>query len=334
MKNIRFGILGCGMIANVHAQALSQAKGAVLYGVCDNDSSRAEKFSRDHGVKFYESYNDMLGDRDIDAICICTPSCFHAQNAIDAMMSGKHVVLEKPMALTVADAERVIEVSERSGKILTVISQLRFSSDIAKVKKLISENAFGKISLCSLYMKYYRSKEYYASGSWRGKKAFDGGGALMNQGIHGVDLLTYIVGNVVDVKGCVRTLSHDIEVEDSAVATLRFENGALGVIEASTCAYPGFNRRIEICGDKGYVIIRENRIEELMINGERVETESFVSESTSSDPSAVQSDMHKLQIENFVNAINGDEDILVDCHAGKKALEIIEAIYKTSESEC
>jgi predicted dehydrogenase len=237
------------------------------------------------------------------------------------------------MALSTAEADALVKASEEAGKLVTVISQLRFSEDIQKVKRLVAENAFGKISLCNLYMKYYRSPSYYSSSPWKGTLKFDGGGALMNQGIHGVDLLQYLVGGVKHVQGKIATLSHRIEVEDTVVATVELENGALGVIVGSTCAYPGFERRIEIHGETGYAILTENYIAQLMIDGKVVPLKEFSASKTAQDASAVDSECHTLQIENLLDAIEGKAPLLVDCREGKKAVEIIEKIYCSSESQ-
>ncbi len=328
MKTLKFGILGCGMIANIHAEAIKNVEGAELIGAADARRESTEKFAEKYGVKAYSSFEEMLADKEIGAVCVCTPSFLHAENAIQALKAGKHVALEKPMALNTADADEIIRTCEETGKKLTVISQLRFSDDINKVKKLVEEGAFGKITLGDLYMKYYRSEEYYSSSAWKGKLAFDGGGALMNQGIHGVDLLTYILGDVKKVSGEIRTLSHKIEVEDTAAAVVEFESGALGVIEASTCAYPGFDRKIERHGDKGYAVIKEDKIERLMINGKKSGTEEEKAKAaTSSDPSALSCALHARQLGNFVKAIDGKEKLVIDAEEGRKAVAIIRKIY-------
>lgn len=325
-KSVKFGILGCGMIANIHADAIKNIKNVELVGVADNYVEFAQKFASKHGVKAFESYEQML-DSDIDVVCICTPSFLHADNAIDALNSGKHVVVEKPMSLTVEGADRVAEASKESGKLVTVISQLRFSEDVIRLKECVESGAFGKISLCTLTMKYYRSKEYFASSNWKGTLKFDGGGALMNQGIHGVDLMQYVMGGVKSVSGKIGTLCHSVEVEDTAVATVEFISGALGVIVASTCAYPGFDRKLEIHGEKGYAVLTENNLEKLMIDGKEVELKAFAKSNTASDPTAVASAMHQKQIENLLLAIEGKAKVLVDCSEGKKAVKIITDIY-------
>lgn len=325
----KFGIVGCGMIASIHADAIKKIDNAVLYAVADNNKESAKAFAQKENVIAYESFEKMLNDKEIDVVCICTPSCFHAQNAIDAMKKGKHVVVEKPMAFNKADAKRVLSVSKKTGKMVTVVSQLRFTEDVKKLKSFVEQGAFGKITLCSLNMKYYRSKEYYASSPWKGKKKFDGGGALMNQGIHGIDLMQYIMGGVKEVKGKIRTLCHKIEVEDTAVAIVEFNCGALGVVQASSCAYPGFERRIEIHGETGYAVLKEGTIEKLMIDKKEVPLNNeYVASGSASDPTAMDSDLHAEQIKNLIGAISGKEKLLVDCVEGAKAVEIIEKIYK------
>jgi predicted dehydrogenase len=297
-------------------------------GVADKDPTVAEQFAHRHGTRAYLDYEEMLSDPAVDVICVCTPSCFHVSNTLRALEEGKHVVLEKPMAFCTADADRIIHGCQQSEKQVTVISQLRFSEDVARVKALLRENAFGRISLCSLSMKYYRGREYYAHSSWKGTRSFDGGGALMNQGIHGIDLLQYLMGPVKDVLGQTGTLFHHIEVEDTAVAAIRFESGALGVIEASTCAYPGFERRIELHGDQGYVILSEDRIEKLMVRGEEVIVPAYPKTiRTARDPRTLDCELHKKQMEHFLSAIRGETPLLMDAREGRRAIELIERIY-------
>ncbi len=328
-KVLNFGILGCGVIADFHAQAIRSLDNAKLIGAADNSPKRAEQFSEKYAIKKYESYEEMLADDNVDAVCICTPSGFHAQNAIDALNAAKHVVLEKPMALNSEDIERVITATKENNRLLTVISQLRFSSDIKRVKDLMAQNAFGKIVFCDLYMKYWRSAEYYSSSDWKGTLKFDGGGALMNQGIHGIDLLLYLAGNAKVLCSKNKTAFHDIEVEDASVSMLEFQNGAMGVIEGSTCACPGFERKIEIIGTEGSVVLKENKIEKLVVAGETLIdgiTEELAG--TANDPTAMSYELHALQLNNLINAVNGKEELLIDCYEGSRAVKLIEEIYK------
>ena len=318
------------MIAGIHAEAIAHMENARLVGVADNYLPAAEAFAERHSVKAYSTYAEMLADEEIDVVCICTPSAYHAPNAKQALLAGKHVVLEKPMALSTAEADELIAVCEQTGKKMTVICQFRFSPDVQKVKELIKEGAFGKLSLCNILMKYHRKTEYFTNSPWHGRLALEGGGALMNQGIHGIDLLEYVVGDIKRSTGRIATLSHDIEVEDTAVGMFEFENGALGVVEASTCAYPGFSRRMEIHGDRGYVLFKENRIEKLMIDGTEIKGEAIHAVSTANDPAALGYEMHRMQLSNLLDAIEGKEALLIDGREGRKAIKVIEDIYRSA----
>ena len=332
MSVIRFAIFGCGNIARVHAAAIKEIDGAELVAVSDLNVERAYSFSRTYGGRVIESYDSLVNDAEVDAICICTPSGTHAALAIKAVLNGKHVVLEKPMAITVKECEDIIAACEKTNAKLMVISQYRTMPGVQKTRELIRSGALGKLVLCNVHMKYYRSEEYYR-GSWRGTKEMDGGGALMNQGIHGVDVLHYLCGDIKTVQSNVRTLVHDIEVEDTSVAVLEFENGALGVIEAATSAYPGFNRRIEICGERGSVILKEGNIERLILRDSGV-FESYVVDDHDSANNATVLDItgHKNQMSDFVKAINGDTTVeICDQYEGIKAVRIIERIYKNSK---
>lgn len=333
MKKINFAIIGCGLISDIHASAVVELDCAELIGAWDLDPERAKAFCQKYSASPYGSLEELLGDENIDAVCICTPSIAHKEQAIAALKANKHVILEKPMALCEADAKEVCEVAESVGKLLTVVSQTRFSEAVRKVKQLISENAFGKLCFCDLYMKYYRSPEYFSASPWRGRKKFDGGGALMNQGIHGIDLMRYLVGDAKLISGKVNTLVHDIEVEDSAVALLEYECGALGVIEGSTCASPGFRRRIEINGERGYVILSDTTIEKLYIDGEMlISKEIDQHPSTAASPVLASNELHKAQLLNFISAINGDETLTVSAYDGYYAVKLIEDIYNSSEN--
>ena len=327
MRKTNFGILGCGMVARIHADALQGIKEARLCGVADARSESAAAFAQTYGIRAYPSFEEMLADKEIDAVCICTPSYLHASNAIAALSAGKHVALEKPMALSVAEADRVIDACERTGKKLTVISQLRFSPDIARVRQLIKDGAFGTLTLCELSMKQYRSEEYFTSSNWKGKRAFEGGGALMNQGIHGVDLLLYLCGDATVAKGEIRTLSHRIEVEDTAAALLTFENGALGVVTASTCAFPGFERSIRIHGDKGFVFLNENRIEKMLTKDGETVDRKLRPLGSAGDAAVLDSRFHQKQLENLIGAIEGEEELLVGYRDGRAAVKLITDIY-------
>lgn len=329
MKTINFAVFGCGVIAGIHAAAIADVEGAVLVGCADAVPAAAEKFADRWGVRTYPDFEALINSPDIDAISICTPSGTHAELAIRALERDKNVVLEKPMAITVADCDRVIAAALKSRGKITVISQLRTSPDVLRAREIVRSGKLGKIVLVELNMRYYRAPEYFI-GSWRGTKKMDGGGALMNQGIHGVDLLQYIAGPVMNIKSIVRTLSHNIEVEDTAVAAIELQSGAIGVIVASTAAHPGFDREIRINGTRGAIELREDKLVRIVIDGVDEPCEEYTSQGTASNNAALAHAGHARQIAAFVEAINSGTRPAVDEHEGRVAVEIIERIYRDS----
>ncbi len=334
-RKYRFAILGCGMIASIHAVAIQSLPDAELIGAADAFPEAAQRFCEKYGIRAYESEADLLRDAAVDVVCICTPSHCHAESAIRALESGKHVALEKPMALSTAQADQVIEACKKHDRLLTVISQLRFCEDVQRVKSLLEQNAFGKIVMCNLSMRYWRDENYFSSSSWRGRLAFEGGGALMNQGIHGIDLMQYVLGEPQVLRGQIATLHHNVEVEDTAVAVFRFEGGALGTLQGSTCTNPGFARKLEIHGDKGYVVLRENEIQMMQTAEEKIDLRSFSKRDKGSFNkfSALGHELHAMQLRNLIDAIEGRAQLLVDAHEGRKAIRIIEDIYNSSSAE-
>ena len=333
-EKLHFGILGCGMIARYHADALLGVENAALVGVADVSLSAAEAFAETYGIPAYADYEAMLASPDVDAVCICTPSGLHKENALQALKAGKHVVLEKPMAFTAAEASELEAAAAETGRVLTVISQGRFAEDILRIKELLEQQAFGKLVFCDLYMKFWRDPAYYAGSTWKGTRQFDGGGALMNQGIHGVDVLLHFAGGAKVLYAKKQTQFHDIEVEDVVVAMLEFENGATGVIEASTCAYPGFERRLEIIGTEGSAILVESRIEKLILSGKTViDGSDKPIAGTSSDPAAMDHLLHRRQLTNFVAAVREGTPLMVTAADGRRAVALIEEIYNFSENK-
>jgi len=332
MKKINFGIIGCGMISNFHAKAIQEV-GSIVYGAYTAFETEAAEFSKKYGAKIYDTLEDMLSDKIIDVVSICTPSGLHAEQAIMAIKAGKHVVVEKPMSLNLEDADRIITLAKEKNVKVCVISQFRFSAAVQEVRRAMEAGAFGTIVSASLAMKYYRSNEYYSSADWRGTWKMDGGGALMNQGIHGIDVLQYMLGPIKKLSAITKTQTRKIEVEDSAVAVVEFKNGAVGTIEGSTTCYPGYPRRFEICGEKGSVILEEDSIIswdlEIPCNlpvGKRAE------DVASSDPKAINNEGHIKQIRNVINSILYDESLLVDASEGRKPLAIILGIYESGKS--
>lgn len=329
---VKFGIVGCGMISEWHAEALLRIEGALLCGAADDCEQNLYKFTEKFHIRPYKSIENMLSCRDIDAVCICTPSGTHAQLAIQALQAGKHVVVEKPMAITVEQCDQVLAVCEKQGVKFSVISQLRFSEAILKVKRALEQKALGRIIYGDLYMKFSRTKEYYQTAGWRGTWRMDGGGALMNQGIHGIDLLLSIMGDVASVTAHARTLVHDIEVEDTAAALIEYKSGALGVIQSSTSVNPGFSRRIEINGSLGAITLTENTITGWAVPGETFVPEDKLQYNTADNPGAFGYDGHIAQLSDFVQAIETGRDPQVTGMQARKAVELISAMYNSSKT--
>ncbi len=334
MEKIRIAILGCGVIGDVHARAIAELPELCeLVALCDVNPARAEEYGKKYNVKAYSDYAEMLRDKEIDAVTICTPSGMHADQAIAAIEAGKHVLCEKPMALTTADALRIRESEAKSDKKLSVIFQMRYTKDIQYLKKVIEEGKLGQLTFCDLYMKYWRDESYFKVSPWRGTFAMDGGGALMNQGIHGVDIMHYLCGAPKLLTAKVKTLVHNIETEDTAIAAVEYPSGALGVIEASTSSNPGFDRRIEINGTRGYAVVVDAHLEKLFIDGEFIiDTKIETGAGTKSDPTKMSHDKHTLQIENFVRSIRGEEELFSTSADGLWAISFIENIYETSKN--
>lgn len=323
------------MIANWHANAIQAIEDVVLTSVTDTNREGAESFALKYGVKAFDSYEHMLLQGDIDVVCICTPSGLHASYAIMAAKAGKHIIVEKPMALNLAEADEVIQVCEYNNVKMEVISQLRFTPAVKKLKEAVDSGLLGRIVAGDIHMKFHRSQEYYDKGGWRGTWKMDGGGALMNQGIHGIDLLQYIMGPVKTLSAYTRTLARKIEVEDTAAAVVEFQSEALGVIQATTSIYPGYPRKLEMCGDRGSIVLEEDSIVRWDVEGHVTPEDVIIQGTTSkaaSDPSAFGIEGHILQIKDMVEAIKNDRKPLVDQYEGRKPIEIIMAIYESSKT--
>jgi len=330
---IKFGIWGCGLISAFHAEAIAQIDNAKLCGAFDLNKEAELSFCKKYDAKPFDTIDEFLSSGDIDAVCICLPSGLHYEAAMKCIESGKHVVIEKPMTLNSQDAQKIIDKADEKGVCVAVISQLRYTEAVGKVKKIIESGKLGTITIGNAIMKYWRDEDYYKDKPWRGTFKMDGGGALMNQGIHGVDLLQYLMGKVVSVFAFSKTLVHDIEAEDTLTAVVEYENGAIGTIQATTSVNPGYGRRIEIHGSKGSIVLCEDTIEVCDVEGEDKEALSMGKEHASaSRPDGIGCEFHALQLEDFVRAVTNGEKPWIDAREGKKAVDIITAIYKSAKS--
>ncbi len=338
MKNtVCFAILGCGMISSVHADSIHAIPGAELVGVFDMSEDRCNGFAMRYGVKAYGSMDALLTDNNVDAVCICTPSGFHADNAIEVIRAQKHVLVEKPLALNTDDCDRLIEAAAEYGVTAGVMSQLRFADTTRMLKSLVENGELGRVVTADIIMKYHRSPEYYALSPWRGTWKHDGGGALMNQGIHGIDLLLSIMGKAKSVYGMARTLRHSIEVEDTATAVVEFENGALGIIQGTTSVSPGYPRVLTVSGTKGTVAITENRFTEWRIPDKEIPDGMQLGGeivSGAQNPTDISCEGHIAQIQDFVDAILRHREPLVSFADGRRTVEMITAIYASSQKNC
>lgn len=334
METVRFGMVGCGMIARFHARALAQVEEAELTACFDPNGGSARAFAAEHGAAVFPTLEALLDSDIVDAVCVCTPSGLHTPQAVQALRAGRHVVVEKPMSLTLDEADLLIQTAGETGKKVCVISQFRFQPGIQAVKGALDAGAFGRVTSARLSMPYYRSEAYYRSGGWRGTWKMDGGGALMNQGIHGVDVFRYLLGPVRCVRGAARTLVHEIEVEDTAAAVLEFQNGALAVLEGTTACTPGYPRMIEIRGTEGSVVLEEDSILRWDLPVPcPLPVGAPARNAAVSDPAAISVEGHLRQLQNFVRAVLYGEDILVDAAAGRPALEVILGIYESSRTD-
>jgi UDP-N-acetyl-2-amino-2-deoxyglucuronate dehydrogenase len=338
-SDIRFGIIGCGVIAPWHVGAIKSARGARLVAVCDCIEDKACGLaSHDDGVKVYQDYHELLSDPEIDAVCICTPSGMHAQMAIDAARAGKHVLSEKPMDVTLASMDAMISECRKSGVKLAIIFQRRTSPVWHKIRDAVAVGKLGKMVLGDAYLKYHRGQEYYDSGEWRGTRALDGGGVLMNQGVHLIDMLLWVMGPVASVFAYADHLVRNIEVEDTAVAALRFQSGALGLIEGTTVANPPMEHRLEFHGELGAIRVEGETIVEWSIPGDDVVSETgsggvdIKLGTAGSKPTDDAIAGHRAQIEDLCAAIHEDRDPMVTGEEARKAVELILAIYESART--
>lgn len=332
-EKVTFGIIGAGSVSSLHAAAISQCAEAQLVAVADISEERARKLAGEN-VRIYTDYRRLLDEPDIDVVCVCVPSGMHMDVCIDAARAGKHVLVEKPLEITLERADRVIQACDEANVKLGVIFQLRFMPGVLATKNIVESGKLGKLIMGDAYVKWHRSRDYYSSSNWRGTWEMDGGGALMNQAIHHVDLLQWIMGPVESLYGYTATLVHaEIQVEDTAAACLRFANGALGTIEACTSARQGVSARLEIRGESGTIILEDGKITLWDVEGTpQPEEEPTDFGSGASDPTAITSLGHQAQINDMVRAIKEDRSPIVDGREARKAIEIVTAIYRSART--
>lgn len=340
MKPLGFAIVGTGMVAGIHARAIAQTQGAALVGVVSRNPEGAQPFAMLHGIPVVvATVEEMAARSDIDAIIVTTPSGTHLEPALEAIAAGKHVVVEKPLEITPERADRIIDAADKAGVKLATIFQNRFGRGAERVKAAVEGGRLGRLVVCSASVKWYRSPDYYRT-PWKGTWDLDGGGALMNQAIHGVDLLQWFAGMPAEVSAFIaHTIHRGIDADDTAVASLRFPDGALGTIEASTGVWPGWARRIELCGEKGSICLEDDRIsrwdflDTLPEDSDiRASIEDQSLGSGAGDPAAISTVGHQRQIEDFIAAVRDDRAAVVDGREGRKAVALVHAIYESARN--
>lgn len=330
----RFGIVGCGTISDFYARAIAELENAELAGAFDVNPGAGKAFCKKNHTAFYGDFGDFLAS-DIEAVCICTPSGLHARYAVAAADAGKHVVVEKPMGITEEQLDDIVRACDRNHIKLCAISQLLFSDAVQRVKAAVDGGELGRPILADVTMKYYRSEEYYRQGGWRGTWDMDGGGALMNQGIHGVSLLQYVMGPVRSVTALAKTQVHAIEVEDTAVALLEFCSGALGYIVGTTSVTPGQPRVLNIHGERGTLTVTEDRITQWCVDDrqEPAFCGGAAGQNTASNPTDFPVENHRRQLQDFVRALSDGTSPMLDQHEGRKPVDLILAIYRSAKTK-
>jgi UDP-N-acetyl-2-amino-2-deoxyglucuronate dehydrogenase len=337
-----FGIIGAGAVAEVHARAIDTIMEAELIGVYDHNPDKTIAFSRTFNCEAFETAEELCNDDRIDMVCICTPSGLHLEPSLAAINAGKHCIIEKPLETNLERYDKIINAGIKHNVMISGIFPMRFSKVNIELKKAIDGGRFGKLVMGDAYIKWYRSPEYYKDVKWRSSMVSSGGGAVMNQGIHSVDLLRWFMGKVEAVCAFTGLLGHKgLEVEDVAAATLRFANGAIGVIEASTAVSPGFYRKIEILGTRGSVVIEEEKILTWKFD-EETDADDKIREKFSgnnssgggvSDPRAISDIGHLRQLLDIIKAVDNGHPPAIDGMEARKAVELVLAIYASAKNK-
>ena len=339
-----FGIIGGGMIAKHHAQAI-QAMGSVakLGAIYARNPEKAKQLGEEWGCKSYANLDDFLADDSIDVVTIATPSGAHLEPAIAAARAKKHIICEKPLEVTPERIQQMIEVANIENVLLSGIFNRRFNPAVEQLKQAVEKGRFGTLALCDAQIKWYRTQAYYDSGQWRGTMALDGGGALMNQAIHTIDLLLYLVGNVKRLSASMALLTHEnIEVEDTAVAILEFENGARGTIQGSTSCWSstGHPAEIQLCGSEGSVFLSDEAFRVWDFKQGEVQDDFVVNHLMkgnqkglgANDPNAINYLGHQRNFENVIDALNTGNPPLISGTEAMKSVRLIDAIYKSAKN--
>jgi len=339
LKNgkVGFALVGTGMAGGFHAPELRHVRGAELVAVCSRNEERVRAFAAEHGVAhWFTDYRELLKLDQVDVVNVNVPTGLHAELTLAASEAGKHVLVEKPLEINLTRADKMIRVCRKNRTKLGVIFQMRFGRVAAQLKEAVGSGALGRVFLADAVDKSSRTAAYYGSAEWRGTKALEGGGCLMTQSIHIIDLLQYVVGPVRSVVGRVATQVHAIEVEDTATALVKFENGAMGVIEATTSIKPALKSRLEIHGERGSIVANAQYDQILFWNVDGgqagIEVTPRVELGDIDDPWSYPQTRHRLQFQDMVDAIREDRDPVLTGEDARESLAIVMAIYESSRT--
>lgn len=327
------GIIGGGGISDTHARAAIEVDNVEVSAFVGANKDKVELLSKKYGGAAYVDFDSFLNHKPLDVVMIGSPSGLHAQQGIECARRGMHVLVEKPIDVTVNKADALIAECDRMNVKLGVCFQDRGSADFIRLKGLIESGSLGKLILVSGRVKWYRPPEYYSGSRWRGKLDLDGGGALMNQGVHTVDLLLWLLGDVERVYARSLTALHEIESEDTLVATLEFANGAIGTLEAATSVFPGYDRRVEITGSEGTIIVERDRIVRADLKTPLPDgLQSSEQDTNPSSTSPIVSDVsgHKRILEDFLKAIATNSTVRCDGREGRRSVKLVQAIYESA----
>lgn len=339
-KNLGIAVIGLGR-GKSHAKAAKRTQGGELVAVCDINADILNSVAETLQVDAYTDYKELLKRDDIDIISICTPSGMHCDMAIEVAKSGKHALVEKPLDISLEKIDQAVKIFDEQGLKLGCILQNRLESCNLRMKQAVENGEFGKMILCTAQVKWYRTQEYYdANGGWRGTWAMDGGGSLMNQSVHTIDLMQWMMGPVKSVIGVTKIYCHDIETEDLGAALIKFKNGALGTIVGSTAIYPGFDEQLEIHGLDGGAFRSGNKITSWRVQNENSDEieENIITKYGSrdmklggaADPNAISQDTTFVQMQDMVKAVIENKRPIIEGRDGRACVEIIQAIYESA----
>ena len=330
---MRIGLIGAGNISQTHGRAAAAIAGVSVAAVYGQNKQKAERLAELHGARAYDNLDRFLDHKPMDAVAIGSPSGLHAAHGIEAARRGLHVLVEKPIDITTARADALVAEARAHRVKLGVFFQDRLRPAVRRMKALVDEGTIGKPILASGRVKWWRPPEYYGGSRWRGTWALDGGGALMNQAIHTVDLMLWLLGPVRRVSARTATSFHQIEVEDTAVAVLEFAGGALGTFEAATSAFPGFPRRLEVTGSGGTMVLEDDRLVSIDLrekgSSER-DDPPFSAAASATSPVVADASAHQAVIEDFIRAVERDEQPSCNGEEGRRSVEVVEAMYASA----